>query len=147
MIKGKVEEAVSYFENGFVCSQAVLATYAESLGLKTEIALPIAESFGAGMGCMAETCGAVTGAFMVIGLTHGRVHAEDSEAKEKTRTLIKEFVKKFKHRHGSITCKTLLDVDISTDDGMETAAAKGLFETHCPGFVRSAAEILENIID
>ncbi len=146
MIKGKAEEAVAYFEKGFVCSQAVFATYAEPLGLKSEIALPIADAFGAGMGGMAETCGAVTGAFMVIGLKYGRVHAEDSEAKEKTRRLIKELVRRFKNRHGSITCKTLLDTDISTDEGMETANEKGLFETHCPKFVRDAAEILENLI-
>jgi C_GCAxxG_C_C family probable redox protein len=147
MIKSKAEEAVAYFEKGFVCSQAVFVTYAESLGLKPEIALPIADAFGAGMGGMAETCGAVTGAFMVIGLKYGRGHAEDSEAKEKTRHLIKEFVRRFKNRHGSITCKTLLDFDISTDEGMEAANEKGLFETHCPKFVRDAAEILENLID
>jgi C_GCAxxG_C_C family probable redox protein len=146
MIKGKAEEAVACLEKGFVCSQAVFATYAESLGLKPEIALPIADAFGAGMGGMAETCGVVTGAFMVIGLKYGRVHADDSEAKEKTRRLIKELVRRFKNRHGSITCKTLLDVDISTDEGMEAANEKGLFETHCPKFVRDAAEILENLI-
>lgn len=146
MIKDKVEEAVAYFEKGFVCSQAVFAPYAESFGLKPEIALPIADAFGAGMGGMAETCGAVTGAFMVIGLKYGRIHAEDSEAKEKTRRLIKEFVIRFNNRHGSITCKTLLDVDISTDEGMEAANEKGFFEILCPKFVRDAAEILENII-
>jgi C_GCAxxG_C_C family probable redox protein len=146
MIKSKAEEAVAYFEKGFVCSQAVFVTYAESLDLKPEIALPIADAFGAGMGGMAETCGAVTGAFMVIGLKYGRVHAEDSEAKEKTRRLIKEFVKRFKTRHGSIICKTLLDVDISTDEGIEAANEEGLFESHCPKFVRDAGEILENLL-
>ena len=146
MIKSKAEEAVACFEKGFVCSQAVFATYAESLGLNSEIALPIADAFGAGMGGMAETCGAVTGAFMVIGLKYGRVHTEDSEAKEKTRRLIKEFVKRFKDRNGSIICKTLLDVDISTDEGMKTANEKGLFDSHCAKFVRDAAEILENLL-
>ena len=147
MIEGKAEEAVAYFEKGFVCSQAVFATYAESLGLKPEIALPIADAFGAGMGGMAETCGAVTGAFMVIGLKYGRVLAEDSDAKEKTRSLIKESVKQFKERHGSIVCKDLLEVDISTIEGMEAAEEKGFFEIHCPKFVRDAAEILENLIE
>jgi C_GCAxxG_C_C family probable redox protein len=146
MIKSKAEDAVAYFEKGFVCSQAIFATYAESLGLKPEIALPIADAFGLGMGGMAETCGAVTGAFMVIGLKYGRVHAEDSEAKEKTRRIIKEFVKRFDERHGSIICKTLLDADVSTDEGIEAANEKGLFETHCPIFVRDAAEILENLL-
>ena len=72
---------------------------------------------------------------------------KDAEAKEKTRRLIKELVRQFINRHGSIICKTLLDVDISTDEGMEAANEKGLFETHCPKFVRDAAEILENLIE
>jgi C_GCAxxG_C_C family probable redox protein len=146
MINGKAEDAVSLFNKGFACSQSVLAAYAPSLDLETGSALPIAEAFAGGMG-MAETCGAVTGALMVIGLKHGRVQADDFESKQKTRYLVKEFMNKFKNHHGSIYCKTLLNVDISTDEGLELAKKKDLFKIHCPKFVRDAVEILETIID
>ncbi|KAF5433925.1 putative redox-active protein [Candidatus Methanophagaceae archaeon] len=34
---------------------------------------------------MGETCGAVTGAFMVLGVKYGKTRIEDERAKEKTR--------------------------------------------------------------
>jgi C_GCAxxG_C_C family probable redox protein len=145
MSESKVKKAVDYFDEGFFCSQAIVASYGESLGLNRETALKIAESFGVGIGGMAETCGAVTGALMVIGLKYGRVNAEDDETKEKNRDLVKEFLKEFKNRHHSLKCKALLKVDVSTKKGMEAAEQKDLFNTRCPEFVRSAAEILEQL--
>ena len=73
----RVEQAVSCFQGGFNCSQAVLSTYAQDFGLDREAALKLAAGFGGGMGRMAGTCGAVTGAFMVLGLKHGPTEAGD----------------------------------------------------------------------
>ena len=44
--------------------------------------------FGAGMGYIGETCGAVTGVLMLIGLKCGKVHVEDNGAKDKTYDLV-----------------------------------------------------------
>lgn len=75
----KIENAVSMFEEGFVCSQALLATYGAQFGLDREIALKAAVAFGGGMARMGETCGAVAGAFVLIGLKHGNVKPDDME--------------------------------------------------------------------
>lgn len=140
------EQAQAYFKEGFVCSQAIFATFGEKLGIDRETALKIAEPFGAGMSCMAETCGAVTGAFMVFGLKYGRVKAADDAAKEKARALARKFVSEFKALHGSIVCRELLGVDISTPEGMERVDKEGLCDTLCMGFIRDAAEIVEKMI-
>lgn len=95
----KVEQAVSSFKEGFSCSQAVFSTYSMELGLDRETALKVAAPFGVGMGRMGETCGAVTSAFMVLGLKYGRIKAEDEETKEKTYDLVREFVKRFESRN------------------------------------------------
>ncbi|UCD85357.1 MAG: C_GCAxxG_C_C family protein, partial [Deltaproteobacteria bacterium] len=79
----KVKSAVSCFKEGFSCSQVLLSTYGTDFGLDRETALKVAGAFGGGMGRMGEVCGAVTGAFMVIGLKHGMVKGEDNKAKEK----------------------------------------------------------------
>ena len=76
-----VERAVSCFEKGFSCSQAVFSTYAEHSGLDHETALRIAGGFG-GMGRMGETCGALSGAFMVIGLKYGSTVCGNNPEKE-----------------------------------------------------------------
>ena len=143
----KVEDAVACFEEGFSCSQAVLAAYAPQFGLDRETALKVSGAFGAGMGRMCETCGAVTGAFMVIGLKHGKTRAEDDEAKERAYRLVQEFAGQFKARHGSIVCRELLGCDLSIPEQRALAQEKKLTATLCPGFVHDAAEIVEQILD
>ncbi len=95
---------------------------------------------------MALTCGAVTGAFMVIGLKYGRTSADDWEAKQKTASLVREFAEKFEERHKSIVCKELLGCDISTDEGSKHAKESNLTGTICPKLVADAVEILEEIL-
>ena len=142
----RVELAVSCFEEGYTCFQALLSTYSAKFGLDREIALRIADGFGGGMGSMGETCGAVTGAFMVIGLNHGKTVVEDRDAHRKTNSLINDFVRLFKHRNGSIVCRELLGCDISTPEGLNSAREKKLFTTVCPKYIQDAAEIVEELL-
>lgn len=141
-----VEKAVSCFKEGFMCSQAVLSTYAEQFGLDRKDALKVSAAFGGGMGRMGETCGAVTGAFMVIGLKYGRTAIEDRESHENTTRLVREFVDRFKSINGSIMCRELLGCDLSTPDGLKTFVDKKLRDSLCTKFVRDAAEIVEQLL-
>ena len=142
----KVEDAVMAFIEGFSCSQAVLSAYAPDYGLDREHALKLASPFGGGMAQMGETCGAVTGAFMVIGLKYGMTDPDKKEDKEKTYAVVDEFVKSFTEKHGSLKCKDILGYDLSTEEGRTTVSEKGLTGTLCPDFVRNAVEILEEIL-
>lgn len=142
----RIERSVSCFKQGFSCSQAVLSAFSDLFGLHRETALKISQAFGGGMARMGQTCGAVTGALMVIGLKYGRVKAEDVQARDKTYEIVKEFVKRFKSKNGSLICRELLRCDISTTQGMKTAEEKKLFDTLCPGLVQSASEILEQVL-
>lgn len=142
----KVLKAIECFKEGFSCSQAVLSAFCQPLGLDRDIALKISQSFGGGMAHMGETCGAVTGAFMVIGLKHGRTRADDDLAKEKTYERVQEFVRRFRSRYGSIICRELLGCDLSKDDEVKKAQEKHLFDELCPKFVQTAAEILEDLL-
>ena len=141
-----VEKAVEYFQSGFNCSQAVFAAYAEDLGLAKNDALKIAAGFGGGMR-MAETCGALTGAFMVIGLKYGTTDAKDQSGKLKTYELIEKATEMFRERNNSVLCRELLNCEISTPQGRKTASQKGLYKTICPKLVRDAAEIVEEILN
>ncbi len=142
----RVEQAVACFQEGFSCSQAVLVTFAPQLGLDRDLALKVSGAFGAGMGRMGETCGAVTGAFMVIGLLHGRIRAEDQETKEKAYALVAELADQFRQRHGSLKCRELLGCDLGTPEGQQYAHDHGLSATRCTMFVRDAAEIVERML-
>lgn len=142
----KVHNAVCLFDQGCNCSQAILATYGEQFGLNREAALKVASGFGGGMGRSALTCGAVSGAFMVLGLKYGPGDAHNKKAKEHTYELVREFSEKFKSRNGSIICSKLLGCDISTPAGLKIAREKSLFASVCPKMVQEAAEILEEMM-
>ena len=142
----KSDQAVECFQQTFSCSQAVFSAYAPDFGIDMETALKIAGAFGGGMARMGETCGAVTGAFMVIGLKFGKTRAEDEPAKEKTYQIVGEFVEKFKSRNGSIVCRELTGCDMSSPEGLQAFKENNILKTHCTKFVRYASEIVEKLI-
>jgi C_GCAxxG_C_C family probable redox protein len=142
---GRVEEAVECFCRGAACSQAVLGTYGPLFGLPREQALKLASGFAGGMR-LGQTCGAVTGAFMVLGLRHAGANCDQRDSREKVYAAIREFAAQFQQRDHSVICKELLGCDISTPEGVQRATRAGLFRTICPRLVQHAAEILEEMV-
>jgi len=125
------------------CAQSVLLSYAGELNLEPQTAMSIASGFGGGM-TMGETCGAVSGAYMVLGL---KIHAQGKtiqEIKAESKAAVRKFNELFIAKHGTLTCKKLLGVNLSTTEGAALANEKNLFNTICPGLVASAAEIIES---
>ncbi len=53
-------QAAEYHARGFNCAQAVACTLAPAVGLDPQVAFTLTEGFGAGMGGMTETCGAIS---------------------------------------------------------------------------------------
>lgn len=125
----------------FNCSQTVFSLFANDIGIDEKTALKISSGFGGGMAC-AETCGAVTGAYMVIGMKYGH-DVSDPDKKANTKELIKKFNDKFKEKHDSLICKNLTGYDISTPEGAEAASENDVFSTKCPKFIKTACNILE----
>jgi C_GCAxxG_C_C family probable redox protein len=95
---------------------------------------------------LAQTCGAVTGAFMVLGLKHAGADCDQRGGRENVYTAIRDFTARFQQRNNTVVCKELLGCDISTPEGVQRATQEGLFRTICPKLVQDAAEILEEIL-
>ncbi len=133
-----IEEAVQFFEDGYMCSQAVFAAFSEEFGLSKEQALKIGACFGSGMR-KAEVCGACTGALMALGLKYG-------DSKVKSNEVCVKFLDEFKNENGSFICRDLLDCDIGTLEGVQYARDNNLFREICPKMVASAAKITEDIL-
>lgn len=133
-----IEDAVQLFDDGYVCSQAVFAAFSEDYGLSKEQALKIGACFGSGMR-KAEVCGACTGALMALGLKYG-------DNKDESNEFCERFLDEFKRQNGSFICRDLLGCDISTPEGVKQARDNNLFKEICPEMVRSAAEIVDEIL-
>ena len=141
----RVDDAVQCFCRGAACSQAIVAHYGPSVGLPAEQGIKLASGFAGGMR-LAQTCGAVTGAFMVLGLKHAGANCDQRDGRESVYTAIREFTAKFQQRNNTVVCKELLGCDISTPEGTDRAKREGLFRTICPRLVQDAAEILEEML-
>ena len=141
----QVEDAVSCFCRGAACSQAIVGTYGPSVGLPPELGMKLASGFAGGMR-LAQTCGAVTGAFMVLGLKHAGPNCDQRDCRENVYAPIREFMAKFQQRNNTVVCKELLGCDISTPQGVQQATKDGLFRSICPKLVQDAAEILEEML-
>ena len=70
------------FLEGYNCAQAVFLAFTDVTGFDKETALKLSSSFGGGMGCLREVCGAVSGAFMVAGVLWGYSELDDHKKKE-----------------------------------------------------------------
>jgi C_GCAxxG_C_C family probable redox protein len=146
MTKDKVDIAVEAFTSGNNCAQAVVKAFAEDLKMNEAQALQMASGFGAGMGRLQKTCGAVTGAFMVIGLNNSLAIQLDEERKDRTNQMIQEFEKRFIGAHQSSDCQELINCDLNTQEGQEYFANEQLGEFVCQNCIFSAVRILEEVL-
>ncbi|SEK63318.1 C_GCAxxG_C_C family probable redox protein [Ruminococcus sp. YRD2003] len=140
-----ITKAVQYYENGYMCSQAVFAAFAEEFGITEKQALQIGACFGGGMN-KGEVCGACTGALMVLGMKYGQFDLNDTASRAKGGAMAVKFLDEFEKRKGSYVCCDILGCDLRTDEGRSFARSKGLFRTLCPEMVRTAAEILTELL-
>ena len=130
------------------CAQAILHTYADIAGIDEELAMNIANSFGAGMGNMEGTCGGLVGAGLVLGLVNKDKAANKREqsdacinsaereqarlkAKAKSMKQMRQIMIRFQERNGATQCKLLKGV------GTKVVLRE------CPDCVADAAEFLE----
>ena len=139
--------AVACFNKGFNCAQSVFSAYSEQLGLDKTTALKIAGGFGGGMCQLGETCGAITGALMVIGLKYGKASENDADAKEKTGLLVREFAERFKAKYGSIKCSGVIGYDFSTEEGRKASNEDKTWRTICENAVRDSAQIIADLLE
>ncbi len=132
------------FGKGIDCSQVVVGAYARELGITKEEAYKMAAAFGGGMG-VGETCGAVVGAMIVLGLKYGHFDTEDMGQKDVMNKKRALFLEKFQEKYGSSRCKELLKHDISKPEEMQKILEEGLLFDFCPEVVRDSLEILKTL--
>jgi len=139
------EHAKELFLSGNNCAQSVLLSFSEDLGYSKELALKISAGFGGGMGRQQGTCGAVTGAIMVLGILEGEKASDNSELKSGTYNSVKELLKSFANDFQSINCGELTGCDFKTDSGNEKFKEEEVLEKICAPCVKRAVKIVEAI--
>jgi C_GCAxxG_C_C family probable redox protein len=142
----KKEKAIQYFKKGMNCAQAVLCSFAPDFNLDEETAARVSCGFGGGMARLQNTCGAVTGAIMVLGLKYGKHPEGYARAKTLTYKEVRRFVDEFKKRHHVLDCRDLLGLDLNDEEQHKQFKEKNLSVIVCDSCVRDAVIILEEIM-
>ncbi len=138
------EQIADLFMRGQDCGQVVLSQYADELGISYDEANRLAAAFGGGSG-IGETCGAVVGALMVLGMKYGHSGPDDPEHRNKLMEKRAEFIEKWKEKRCSCMCRNLLEDDISTQEGLGRILESGKLFSLCPEIVTDALEVLKSM--
>lgn len=143
----KTRHATERFKSGFNCSQSVLSAFAEDFGLSRDSCLRLASPFGSGIARMQETCGAVTGALMAIGLKYGKGENGTEDDKTIAYRQSQFLVNEFKKRNTTVCCRQLLDgYDMNSPQEMAKILELDLYNNYCLKYIQDAVEITETIL-
>lgn len=146
-IKKIEEKALNLFNSEFNCSQSVLSVYSDFLNLDNKTALGIASGFGAGMGRLQGTCGAVTGAYMIFGLYCNNKFTDYGVGSEKAFLMIQYFNNKFVEKHKTTDCRLLLNCDLQTEEGQMQFHVNNLLEKVCEVCIKDSIQLINEQIN
>ena len=138
----RAQQAKENFMNGLNCTQAVVLAFADLTGVPEEALKAAALPLGGGLGRLRETCGAVSGAAMALGLLF------PGTGKPEMYALVQEMARRFRERYPSLNCGQLLSgaglaVDRAPDP--ERRTQEYYRKRPCPELVYDAAAIVEAI--
>ena len=138
----RAQQEKENFMNGLNCTQAVVLAFADLTGVPEETLKAAALPLGGGLGRLRETCGAVSGAAMALGLLF------PGTGKPEMYALVQEMARRFRERYPSLNCGQLLSgaglaVDRAPDP--ERRTQEYYRKRPCPELVYDAAAIVEAI--
>ena len=138
------EKATELYKSDYNCAQSVVAAYEDYLGTKTQLLVDMAKGFGGGMGRLQKTCGAITGAFMVMSSLYKNSGEEDKKQLTKD---IQEIAYRFNEVHGDLNCKALIKYDLNDEKEHQKAKEEKVFEEKCTKFIETSVELVDEFIE
>jgi C_GCAxxG_C_C family probable redox protein len=143
-------KARDYFLKGYSCSESVLMSLAEEWKLPAGVAPRAGSALGGGVGASGEVCGAITGAAVALGLHKGRDDISDevgAERKKKLYVTMRQLSRAFSAKFGAITCRQLIELDLSDPDQLEIFKQGGKRTDLCTQFVAFVADWMTENLD
>ncbi|SIO25551.1 C-GCAxxG-C-C family protein [Halodesulfovibrio marinisediminis] len=129
--------------NGQTCSEAVMTAFSTLSNLDEATARKLASGMAGGMGGTKKNCGAVTAAYMILGLLLGPESVEDKNKRENVSKLVAEFSRRFNEQFGTADCAILTNgYNFTSPADMKRLRASGKPES----IITGAAGLLEQIL-
>ncbi len=112
--------------------------------IENDVIRRIAFGFAGGLGNTGAVCGAVVGAVMAIGLKRGRVDTMEEGLRE--LAVPREFRRRFEAEMGTISCRELTGVDLTTEEGIEQFMGSDIPQTVCFPAVAAAYRLVVDLL-
>lgn len=134
-MKSRVLEAANRHKNGYNCSQSVICTYTDLLGIDEKTAFRVSEGFGLGIAKEYRTCGSVCAMILAAGLKNSDANMAKPASKLETFAIGHHMIDKFEEMNTTSICKLLRGTDGITDRLRS-----------CRGCVMDCAQIIEEVL-
>ena len=142
-----VDETLNRSKN---CAQTSFAVLQEEFNLEGGAILK-ALTPSPGIALRGETCGAVTGCLMALGLVYGRDNLDDWKGYLASLPPARRFCRRFEEENGATTCAAILETKLGRSydlanriEALRYAAAGG--QKACGKVIESAVQIAAEII-
>lgn len=99
----RIEKAMEYRARGYNCAQAVSCVFSEDVGKSVKELYTLSEAFGLGMGTSHQTCGALSGAILILSLLKSSGD-EKNNTKSDTYKECEKLEKEFLNLTGDALC-------------------------------------------
>jgi C_GCAxxG_C_C family probable redox protein len=113
------------------CAETAFVVLKRALGLPEPDDASAAMALNGGIAYTGSTCGAISGAALAIGLEAGRRSADHAAAKQAARVRTADLLRAFEAEFGATTCRALIGLDISTDEGHQAFIDGGTWRVGC----------------
>ncbi len=143
----RADETERLFRDGYCCSSAVFAAFADTVGMTTEQAAKLACPFGAGFGKLREVCGAVSGMTLLAGYLLECPDPSDQACKKELYTKMQAMCHAFVETEGSLICRELLGLEKGEELDEPAVRTEEYYRSRpCVRACRRAAQIVEEFI-
>jgi len=140
-IKTSQERCLELFNAGYNCAQACFVAVAPELGMSEVEAIKVCAGFGGGIARTGNTCGALSGALMALGLKRAGVETSP-EIKNGFYLRSQALISAFTQKCGAVNCRDLLGCDLSTPEGSAEALSRNVHKTICVNLVKTAIALV-----
>lgn len=142
------DRAVELFKQGFNCSQAVFAAFADEYEMDEKTALKASAGLGGGVGRLREVCGALSGAAMAAGMVYGATEGSRQDQKAMTYKIVQQIADEFKKQNGSLICRDMLKLMAQEKQSYVPEERTDEFykKRPCLKIIESTAKIADKII-
>lgn len=140
----ELEEISKLYDEGYDCAQSVIYAMKDHIDANVDDVMRSVSCMGMGL-LQGSVCGAILGAYVVIGLKYGN---DKPDFSMKGLALIKkeQLMMEFRKKYNGITCPELMGLDIRKSEDNIKAFQGGVYTNHCPKMCLDLVNILEKIL-